>query len=299
MSTTRSRVFLFVAVAVLGSGFMTPVLAQTIDGTLMEQGGDRAISLGLVILMTEAGDSVTSAVTDASGRFRVQSDQPGGFVLIASAFGFKETRAGVFELGDGGSMDIEFRIAVEAMSIDGILISLQRPVMEHQLVRNGYVRRLQSGLGAFITPYDIANSPAFATADLFRGIPGVAVRAQGDGGGFLSYQGDMVQMQSATGYCTPTVYLDGLRLSPGLVASSSLEDLIPISEIDAAEVYRRPAEIPIEYSGTSIASVRETDATLLYRRASETPIEFSGTTPLAADGDFNSCGVVVFWTKHR
>lgn len=271
MSTARFRVLTFAAVAVLGSGFFTPSLAQTINGTLMEVDRDTPISLGLIIMMTEDGDSITAAVTDARGRFRVEADEPGAFVLIASAFGFKETKVGIFDIGDGGSMDIEFRVATKAMPIDGILVELQRPAIQHSLIRNGYVRRLQRGLGHFITPYDIENSLAFATADLFRGIPGVAVIGAG-GGGILSYQGDIVQMLSATGYCTPTIYLDGLRLSPAITSTNSLEDLVPLIAIDAAEIYRRPSEVPIEYSGTGVQ---------------------------ASSNDFGVCGVLVLWTKRR
>ena len=52
--------------------------------------------------------------------------------------------------------------------------------------------------------------------------------------------------------------------------SLSLEDIIPISDIDAVEIYRRPSEIPIEYSGTAQSST-----------------------------GFSVCGVLVIWSKHR
>jgi hypothetical protein len=256
-------------VAIFAAGAALPAQAQTIDGTLMEVGTDRPISLGLVIMMTTQGDSVTSAVTDAQGRFSLSAEEPGEFLLIASAFGFKETRAGVFELGDDGQMDIEFRVGAEAMPIDGILVELQRPSIQHQLIRNGYVRRLQRGLGVFITPYDIENSGAVSTPDLFRGIPGVAVRMVG--GGLSSHLGESVQLASALGYCTPTMYVDGQRLTPQVVAAQPLGMLLPLGDIDAVEVYRRPAEVPIEYAGT----VR-------------------GLT-----NDPGACGVIVVWTKAR
>lgn len=246
-----------------------PVRAQVINGTLMEVDSDRPISLGLVIMMTVEGDSVTSAVTGSDGRFSVEAEEAGQFLLVASAFGFKETRAGVFELGADGSMDVEFRVGAAAMPIDGILVELQRPSIEHQLVRNGFVRRLQRGLGAFVTPYEIERSNAMSAADLFRGIQGVSVRIRG--GGLGSHRGETVQFLSANGYCTPTIYMDGLRLSPQLVASISLDEMIPLNLVDALEVYRRPAEIPIEYS--SIGN--------------------------RVEGETGTCGVVVIWTKHR
>jgi hypothetical protein len=257
---------LALAVTLAGPG---AVAGQTIEGTLMEVGSSRPISLGLVIMMTEAGDSVTSDVTDAQGRFRVEAEDGGSFVLIASAFGFKETRAGVFELGDDGEMDVEFRVGAEAMPIDGLLVELARPTLQHQLIRNGYVRRLQRGLGKFITPHDLENAPAMTTADVFRGIPGVHVRTIG--GGINAFQGEAVQFGSPSGYCTPTVYLDGVRLSPSIVADNPIEHLVPLQTLDAAEIYQRPAEIPIEYASTGIQ-----------------PRDEGGV-----------CGVIVLWTRGR
>jgi len=165
-------------------------------------------------------------------------------------------------------MDVEFRVGAQAMPIDGILVELQRPSIQHQLIRNGYVRRLQRGLGVFITPYDIENSGAIGTPDLFRNIPGVAVRMVG--GGLSSHLGESVQMMSATGYCTPTMYVDGQRLTPQVVAAQPIGMLLPLGDVDAIEVYRRPAEIPIEYAGT-----------------------------VRGLGDDPICGVIVVWTRAR
>ena len=115
-----SGIVLGLIVGALSSGVGCGIEAQTIEGTLLEVETGRPISLGLIIMMTESGDSVTSGVTNAEGRFSVESSEAGSFVLIASAFGFKETAAGVFELGEGGSMDVEFRVAAAPMPIDGM-----------------------------------------------------------------------------------------------------------------------------------------------------------------------------------
>lgn len=243
--------------------------AQTITGTLMEVETSQPISLGLIIMMTESGDSITSTVTNGQGQFTVEADEAGSFVLVASAFGFKETAAGVFELGDDASMDVQFRIAAAPMPIEGILVSLQRPVLEHNLVRNGFVRRVTRGLGRFITPAQIERSSARTAADLLRGIPGVHITQPG--GAMTSFQGDMVRMVSQNDYCAPTIYLDGARIAPNMTSNTPLDALAPLQTIDAIEVYRRPSEVPIEYGMT--ASGNNT-----------------GRGP---------CGVLVIWTKTR
>lgn len=267
---TRALSALGFAVAIAWlAGFPVEVQAQTIEGTLMEVESDQPISLGLIIMMTEEGDSITSGVTNGQGRFSVTAPEGGSFVLIASAFGFKETAAGVFELGDDGSMDVEFRIAAAPMPIDGILVSLQRPALQHNLVTNGFVRRVTRGLGHFITPYMIEESAAITAADLFRGVPGVQVTMPG--GGPNAFLGERVRMVAQAGYCAPTIYLDGSRLSPSTTNDLPIDALAPLAVIDAVEVYRRPSEIPIEYGMTASGS---------------------------AGGD-GPCGVLVIWTKRR
>lgn len=268
----RIRTFLPAAVVALSLVFVeqpTPAYAQTINGTLMEVETDQPISLGLIIMMTESGDSVTSAVTDGQGRFAISSEEPGAFVLIASAFGFKETAAGVFELGENGEMDIEFRVAAAPMPVEGLLVSLQRPVLQHKLVRNGFVRRVTRGLGRFITPIAIEESSATTTADLFRGIPGVAVLTPG--GGLNSHRGEAVRMYSQGDYCTPTIYLDGIRMAPETTNDLAIDEFAPLNWVEAVEIYRRPSEIPVEYGMTGSGAA-------------------SGSGP---------CGVLVIWTKNR
>jgi hypothetical protein len=259
---------------VLFGALAAPSHAQTINGTLMEVETGQPISLGLVIMMTEAGDSITSGVTNGQGRFSLEAAESGSFVLIASAFGFKETAAGVFELGDDGQMDIEFRVAAAPMPIDGLLVSLQRPALQHQLVKNGFVRRVTRGLGRFVTPIDIERSPARNTADLFRGIPGVGLTYPQ--GGLNSFLGEVIRLQGAGQYCTPTIYLDGARMSTQMTEDLPIDLVAPLQSIDAIEIYRRPAEIPIEYGMTSSGGSR-----------SQTGLS---TGP---------CGVIVIWTKTR
>ncbi len=266
--TLLRRVMTVAATVALLGAFASPTQAQTINGTLMEVETGQPISLGLVIMMTEGGDSITSGVTDGQGRFSVSADEPGSFFLIASAFGFKETSAGVFELGPDGEMDVEFRIAAAPMPIDGLIVSLQRPVLQHQLVRNGFVRRVTRGLGHFLTPVMIEESAALSTADLFRGIPGVLLQLPG--GGLNAFSGEALRLTGTGQFCTPTIYMDGARMNVELTRDLPIEVIAPLAMVDAIEIYRRPAEIPIEYGMTASGNV-------------------SG----------GPCGVVVIWTKTR
>jgi hypothetical protein len=212
----------------------TSLRAQTIRGTLLERDSDRPINLGSVTLYTEAGDSVTSTITNRLGRFELNSPDPGSFLLLGAALGHRETTVGVFELGEGGEISVEFRIPIEALPLEGFLVEADR--VAEQLELNGFNLRREIGLGLFMTPADIEESHAQYTSDLLVEMQGVVLV------GF-----DRLMIRSPIrGFCPPMIYLDGLQQLGGRV---NLEDIVELQDVTAVEVYRRASEIPIQYGG--------------------------------------------------
>lgn len=253
------------AIGVVALGVIAPsASAQTLRGHLLDAADGRPLELGLITMLTESGDSVTSVVTGENGYFSVTSPEPGSFRLVAWALGYGEAEEGTFDLGMGGELTVEFRVAAEPLPIDPILIALDRPVLEHALVRNGFLRRYVRNVGGyFLTPHDIETSPAASTEDLFVGLPGMTVRPRG----WRSHLGDRVLMRgTAGGWCEPVLFLDGASVRAGL---GSLSSLVALENVAAVEVYGSPSEIPPEYNVT----------------------RSSGT------GTAGSCGILVFWTR--
>jgi hypothetical protein len=256
------------AVLTVGSAFaVVPMSAQTLRGNLLDAASDLPIDIGLIIMRTEAGDSVTYTVTDDQGYFSVTSPDAGSFHLQAWAMGYGESEAGVFDLGMGGELTIEFRMTAEPLPIDPILVALDRPVLEHTLIRNGFLRRHQRATGGhFLTPHDIETSAATTTEDLLAGIPGLTVRPRG----WRSHLGDWVLMRSpAGGWCQPSLFVDGVRVSYDGDGGLSLASVVPLADVAAVEIYRGPTEVPVEYNVTR-----------------------SGQGPSPG-----ACGILIFWTR--
>jgi hypothetical protein len=229
--------------------------AQSIDGALLERGNDRPIQLGLVTLLTLDGDSVAASLTDEAGRFRVASPTGGEFLLVASALGYEPTVAGsVFTVAEGAAMSVQFRLQPLALELEGLTVEAEQSLFRQpKLIQNGFVRRAQSGVGRFLTPYDIERSNASSTADLLAMTGRVTTR--------YSFGGDVILMLGSRGYCTPIVYLDGVRIS---MSGISLEGIAPVSVLEGAEVYRSASEAPVRYGG-----------------------------------GMSGCGIIVLWTKAR
>lgn len=216
------------------------VHAQTIQGTLRDRNTDQPIATARVVLVSEAGDSVSNVLTNATGRFIVRSPDPGGFYLAASALGYRETTVGIFDLEQGGEMSVEFRIYPAPLALDEIVVSA-RPglIREGALISNGFYGRMQSGLGRFLTPADIEKSQALSVTELLFGIPRVSVVQE--------FGGNRVVMMAPMGECGPSIYVDGLLLSP----EGRDLDAIGLTAVEAIEVYRGASELPLQWSGTA------------------------------------------------
>lgn len=225
--------------------------AQTIRGRLLEFGSDQPIDLGLVVMVSELGDSITSTMTTGLGSFEVSAPEPGNYLLEAAALGYRETRVGLFELGEGGELSVEFRLWPAPLTIDGVVV--ESLVEDPELVRNGFYRRMQHGVGTFFTPSDIEESPALRTIEILQGAPGLRMRTD-------PRHGERLLVRGSSGYCVPTLIVDGVRAT-WAGTSMRLDELMPKETLHAMEVHRGVSGMPIEF------------------------------------GSFNSCGVLVFWTK--
>ena len=102
-----------------------------------------------------------------------------------------------------------------------------------------FERRRRSGFGRFLSSADIEKRPSARLSGLLQSIPGV----------YISHNTGQatVAMRNNTGgdYCTPTLYVDGMRDMSGDF------DLYRADEIAAIEVYNRQAMRPAEFMDMS------------------------------------------------
>ena len=227
-----------------------PTGAQTIQGSLRDRETDVPIGFGRLVLLSEAGDSLASVLTNQDGLFSIRATQPGSYYLRASALGYKETTAGIFDLDGGGSITLQFRIFSAPITLEGIVATAPERVRPAALIRNGFYDRMTGGMGRFLTPADIDKANALTPSELLLNIPRVNVPTASD---------EVITMLAPFGDCGPMLYVDGILVS----RAPTPRELPAVIDIEAIEVYRGAAEVPLQWGGT------------------------------AAQG----CGVIVVWTK--
>lgn len=210
---------------------------QTIRGRLLEFGSDAPIDLGMVVMVSVTGDSVSATLSDSDGFFEVSAPSGGEFLLEAAALGYEESRVGLFELGEDGEMSVEFRLWPAPLTIGGVIV--ESLVQQPELVRNGFFRRMARGVGTYFSPSDIEESTARQAIELLQGLAGVRMRID-------PVDGERLLVRGTNGYCVPNLLVDGVRTT-WAGTSMRLDELVPLETVHAMEVHRGVSGMPIEF----------------------------------------------------
>jgi hypothetical protein len=206
---------------------------QTIQGTLVDAQAREAVPAATVELLDSDSVSLASVVTNDQGEFRIAVPGPGAYHLRASRVGFATTISPAMELSDDDTVEIEFRVPIDAVAlapIDVIAYS-RRPTGP---LGGFYERMDRAAFGTFIDRERIERSPATFASDLLLTVPGVQVYRAGFGQTVLVMRGT----------CIPQLYLDGVP-----IRGASIDDLVHPTRIEGIEIYRGPAGAPIEFAG--------------------------------------------------
>lgn len=222
------------------------LFGQAIEGHLVEAGTGEPIVLAQVTLLTGSGEIADQTFTDEAGYFIVASDDPGSFFLRAERMGFSTSVDGIFELGEGGVLSVEFRLRRAPMALDTLVVEAERRDLKLDLL--GFYDRRRAGFGRFIGPEEIERTPVMETTDLLRMIPRVRINHAPFGQSTVTIAGST----SARGRgCYPKVILDGFEVSRGSDEPARLDELISPVNVRAIEVYRGATETPLQFGGAS------------------------------------------------
>lgn len=216
-----------------------------IGGRVVEHRSGRPIAAATVRL---AGTPLSQVTTD-DGIFRFSSVPPGRYEFDVQRLGYRTVNDSV-QLDLGTNVEVTARLAPDAIPLDPLVVTVRSVLLE----RYGFYERQQRGSGSYVTREQIERSPPMLASDLLRGLAGISLVRRGTGLGFAPV---------GRANCGFRYVLDGARVGPGF----EIDDLSP-EWIEAVEVYRGPATVPMEFA------------------------------PLGNDSR-GACGVIVIWTRNR
>jgi hypothetical protein len=251
------------ATALTGPASLTGRVVRT-DG-----GG---VFIGAVVTIVGARDT---AITGDSGQFTLRNLPTGSRTLEVRALGW-EPEALPIELSQRTIRNVVVPLATKTALLDPVVVTA---TLNAGLHRIGFDHRKRLGIGHFLGPEEIARAAAFEFVDLMTTMPGVRRKFDEQGNEFLS-------TTRGTLGCVSYV-IDGmpfLEATPG-----QINDVVPISEIGAVEVYQASEEPP----GAAYTSPPTPSQRSLQRQGALS----AGSIDSMGRAGGSSCVKIYVWTK--
>lgn len=257
----RGRLTGWIALALVALGAAPAgASAQVILGRVIDDESGIGVADAEIMLLDDRARPVGERrLSGANGGF-VFSVEPGHYQFSAFRIGYGPGTSPFVEVQEGDSVEVEFRIAQEAIVLDPLTVTASaRPWYEHMkppalweyYERSEHMAKL--GLGHFLERDDLRPMQGMPVSIAIGNLPGMQAVAAGNGARF--------QVLGRLD-CPALFFLNGQPVR--LAESWFIDDFVSMAEVEAIEVYAGAASLPGEFRGM---------------------------------GGGGNCGAVVVWTK--
>lgn len=234
-------------------GAATPLAAQTtMAGIVRDDSTGRPLP-GVEVLL--AGTTHT-AITNAAGRYFLDGLPAGNHQAIFRIVGYLPARVTVL-LSAGDTLRVNQVLVPSTVVLDPIEVTGEPDV---GLAGRGFHERMKMGFGRFYESAELRELEHVNLSDVLRRKGGIGITQ-------LGFNGPMIAMHPTSrnkeGFldCVSSVYIDGVRIFAGgktdQMSPSEMERIpdlrryIPVGDVEAIEVYRSSAQIPIQFGGST------------------------------------------------
>ena len=213
-----------------------PAAAQTVGGSVAEQGSGAAVAGATVLLRQLGGTGRASAMTDATGAFvMLLAGRSARYIILVSHPSYV-TFQDTLQLSSQEAVTLQLQLGRDAIALQPLVVKAR---MQRRL--QGYYDRLNrgTGFGRFLTHDDLERIPANRTTDYLRRIPGIRLeRVNG---------GNLVTIANPLGACTPLIYVDGMPIEQR--GPDEVDDLLEPLALEGIEFYAGVVGLPLEFAG--------------------------------------------------
>lgn len=214
---------------------------QVISGKVLDATSGEAIEAMEVLARDVNGDLAGRSLSDQDGRFFFVVENAGLYHLAVSGFGYDSTATANVAVAPDQDLYLELEVQPVAFGLDPIKVTAPQRVP--YLEGTGFYSRMRRGQGTYLTPRDLERVPSAFPTQLLRRIAGISVGHDGS-----------ITIRGITGFmggpCRPNIVVDGMMLR-----DVSLDDVVPMTWIDAIEVYKGPATVPAQWRGAGVCGV--------------------------------------------
>lgn len=235
-------------------GAATPLAAQTtMVGIVRDDSTGRPLP-GVEVLL---GGTAHTTITNAAGRYVLAGLPAGNHQAIFRIVGYLPARVTVL-LSAGDTLRVNQVLVPSTVVLDPIEV-IGEP--EVGLAGQGFYERMKMGFGRFYEPEELRKMEHLQLSDVLRRKGGVEISQAGSNGPMWAMNPHSRHMISGRLNCWMSIYLDGQMhwrggkdIPPPELERNPPPDFrafIRVHEVEAVEVYRSTAQLPIQFGGTS------------------------------------------------
>jgi len=227
-----STILAVVACLAAPAAAQAPTNKGSVVGYVVSTPGEAPIPGATVQLDTTAW----RASTDSTGRFELDSIDPGSYVLHVRAVGYEQS-AWRIRLHPGQVMGARFPLAPQAVELPTVTVKGTTPLSARRYL--DFDRRRTTSSGAFFTQEDIEKANPATLVDILvtaRGVQQVCL-----------VNDCIAKMVRSPPGCYPQYYIDGNESSAYFARHT------PPKDVKGIEIYRGSSEIPGEFGGSNSA----------------------------------------------
>lgn len=188
---------------------------------------------------------VNGTLTDGRGRFMMDELSPGWHMIGFQQFGYA-SRTDSIQVVPGRVTNVTASLSVDPVQLAPLAVVVER--REVALQQTGFYERQEEGFGEFIDREDIEQRGPSEMSDMFQGIPGVFVEADGFDQKIILRSGRIGAVDGST--CYPRVYLDDVLIHTGGEEAAGIDQMLTPGVVAGVEIYPSTAGMPARYSST-------------------------------------------------
>ncbi len=104
---------------------VSPVLAQTIWGTVLDSSNGRGVAMAAVYLSNQGREHVSVAMADSLGRYRLSVPASGEYIIVAQRFGYEDMYSPLLEVSGQREYPIDLELRPEPLGLGGITVTVE------------------------------------------------------------------------------------------------------------------------------------------------------------------------------
>jgi len=227
----------------------SPVEAQVrIVGRVIDDLTEFPISGARVTLLTWDGAELERTEADPAGNFSFWVKRRSGVKIRVAHFGYEANTTPTLYFDNRSFFQVEVRMDPDAILLAPLEVIAWSERPEDAMLE-GFRRRVQTGLGTFITREEVEDRHPALVTDLLREVPGLQLASSGRG------NRPAVRMALAGSQdCATQIFVDGFLVNRRAIGNDGyqpmdfrIDDVVSPESVEGIEIYKGLGTVPAEF----------------------------------------------------